>query len=59
MDFAVIDELKEAAEAIHFPKIDNLQRAAAAERASERKAAQRREFATLMRSIKSLVRENA
>lgn len=57
MDFVVIDELKEAAEAIHFSKIDDSVRAAAA-RADERKTAQRREFATLMRSIKSLVREN-
>lgn len=58
MDFAVLDELKEAAEAIHFSKIDEVECDAAA-RASERKATQRREFATLVRSIKSLVRENA
>lgn len=55
MDFAVIDELKEAAEAIHFSKIDR----GATAHAAEHKATQRREFAMLMRSIKSLVRENA
>lgn len=58
MDLVVIDELKEAGEAIHSSKIDDSVRAAAV-RADERKATQRREFATLMRSIKSLVRENA
>lgn len=56
MDFAVIEQLKEAAEAIHFSKIEG---GDAAARTDERKTAQRREFATLMRSIKSLVRENA
>lgn len=55
MDFAVIDELKKAAEAIHFSKIDDIEVGAAA----KHKATQRREFATLMRSIKSLVRESA
>jgi hypothetical protein len=56
MDFAVIDELKNAAEAIYFSKTEERASAAGAD---ERKSAQRREFATLMRSIKSLVRENA
>ena len=58
MDFAVIEKLKDAAEAIHFPTIDEILRADL-QRASERKAMQRREFAALMRSIKSLVRETA
>jgi len=56
MDFAVIDELKEAAEAIHFSKIEDMERAATAR--EEDKAAQRREFAMLMRSIKGLMRED-
>lgn len=58
MDFAVIEQLKEAAEAIHFSKIDDIERDAGG-REHERKATQRREFATLMRSIKSLMRKAA
>lgn len=56
MDFVVIDELKEAAEAIYFSKYDDMERAATAR--EEDKAEQRREFALLMRSIKGLMRED-
>ena len=57
MDFAVLDELREAAEAIHFPTMNDA-RLSAARRGTQR-TEQRREFAALMRSIKSLVREDA
>ena len=50
MDFAVIDALEED-DAIDISSLED------AREAAERKAAQRREFAMLMRSIKSMVRE--
>ncbi|MCK9907923.1 hypothetical protein MXD81_02185 [Microbacteriaceae bacterium K1510] len=57
MDFAILEALKDAAEAIDFSKPADVERAA--ENTSEDTTARRREFATLMRSIKSLVRESA
>lgn len=58
MRFAVLDKLKESVEAIDFSSIEEIKRTAV-QRASARKVVQRREFATLMRSIKSMVREKA
>ncbi len=58
MRFAVLDELKEAVEAIDFSSIEEI-KYTAVQRVGTRKAVQRREFATLMRSIKSMVREKA
>jgi len=56
MDFAILEELKDAAEAIDFSKPADVERTV--ENTSEDTTARRREFATLMRSIKSLVRES-
>lgn len=57
MEFAVLEALKEAAEAIDFSRTAEVERVA--ETTSEDTATRRREFATLMRSIKSMVRESA
>jgi len=54
MDFAVLEALKEAAEAIDCSRTAQPERAA--ETANDT-AARRREFASLMRSIRSMVRE--
>ncbi|WP_162826992.1 hypothetical protein [Pseudolabrys taiwanensis] len=57
MDSDVLEALKDAADAIDFSRPSNAEHAA--ERAREDTATRRREFATLMRSIKSMVRESA
>lgn len=57
MDSDVLEALKEAAEAIDFSRPADLERAADYTR--EDTATRRREFATLIRSIKSMVREGA
>jgi hypothetical protein len=58
MEFALLERLKEAAEAIHSPKSDKIQ-FKSARQTEDRKTEQRRAFATLMRSIKTEVREVA
>ena len=55
MDFAIIEILDDS-DAIDISRLDEAREAAAHR---DRMASQRREFATLMRSIKTMVRETA